>query len=172
MGGPTLRRPTTADLDAILALSNDATSLHRRTECQHRDSPELASQLYDRLAEDVNLVLEQAGEMLAFASWQYFGQHAHLNVLAVAGGQQRRGLGRRIFEAFLEELRDDQIASFSLRVFTDSPWAHAFYVAQGLQPLTGQVADLPPGFTRYLVASTAQGDWPCPEKTMYFSALG
>ena len=102
------RTPTTDDLDAILDLINDPQSVHRRTDCRHGAVLETVSHLYDRLDEDENLVaVAPTGPLMGFASWQAYGRHAHLNVLAVAGAAQRMGVGRGLFEAFLARLVED-----------------------------------------------------------------
>lgn len=170
---PRLRRPTTADLDEILALMNDPASPHRQVACRHGEALEKASQLYERLSEDDNLVLDDEGEILAYASWQVYDRHAHLNVLSVAGGRQRGGLGRQLFEAFRAALREDGIESYTLRAFADSPWALAFYEKLGLAPYSPAThgGPRPQGFERYLAMAVAQNEWPAPHKVLYFEAL-
>ena len=126
-GWRVVRRPDLDDLERVLALMNDPASVHNRVPCRHQGAPERASELWDRLKEDDNLVLEEDGGIVAYASWQTFGRHAHLNVMAVAGRRQRTGLGTALFEAFVAALREAGASGFTLRAFADSPWAIAFY---------------------------------------------
>jgi ribosomal protein S18 acetylase RimI-like enzyme len=167
------RRPTSDDLEAVLGLINDPASVHRQVACRHGEAPEPAGQLYDRLDEDDNLLVELDGVAAAYASWQTYGRHAHLNVLSVAGAYQRRGLGEALFKAFLAEAADMGATSFSLRAYRDSAWAIGFYARQGLAPVE-QVAPLcrmDAGFKQYIDLSVANGQWPAPEKVLFYGGL-
>ena len=55
-----------------------------------------------RHAESVVLTARQAGELLGFAIMHFGDASAHLNLLAVDTGSQRRGLGRALL-AWLEQ---------------------------------------------------------------------
>ena len=171
--GLTQRRARTNDASEILALINDPASPHRQESCCHREDPEEATMLFDRLDEDENLVLVEGGQIVAYASWQVFAAHAHLNVLAVAGAQQRRGLGKRLFEAFLAELREDHIESYTLRAYKDSAWAMAFYERLGLAPCEAPELLVPryPGLAHYVSMALASGQWPVTEKALFFDRV-
>lgn len=168
-----IRRPGIEDLDEILAVINDPTSPHRQEACRHREQPEDPKELYSRLDEDDNLVIEVDGEIAAYASWQCFGQHAHLNLLNVSGRHQRMGLGRKLFNAFRDQAREDGMESYTLRAFEDSYWALGFYRSLGLRPLTPVQELVPqhPGLQLYLAMAVSHNQWPAPEKVMYFEAL-
>jgi GNAT superfamily N-acetyltransferase len=170
---PRLRRASLDDLDELLALINDPASPHRQEACRHREEPEKASELYNRLNEDENLVFELDGRLVAYASWQCFDRHAHLNILAVAGSCQRQGLGRRMFHAFKTRARGDGMESYTLRAFADSLWAIRFYEDQGLQPLTPleELSPAHPGLARYVALAMAHGQWPVEGKVVYFETL-
>jgi GNAT superfamily N-acetyltransferase len=168
-----IRRPRIEELDEILALINDPASPHRQEACHHREQPEDPRELYARLDEDDNLVIEVDGEIAAYASWQCFGSHAHLNILNVSGRHQRKGLGRALFQAFRQEVREGGMSSYTLRAFEDSPWALGFYKSLGLKPLTPvqELAPQHPGLQFYLAMAVSHGQWPAPEKVMYFEAF-
>jgi GNAT superfamily N-acetyltransferase len=168
------RRPGIADLDEILALINDPDSPHRQEACRHREQPEDPRELYSRLDEDDNLVVELDGEIAGYASWQVWDTHAHLNILSVSGRHQRQGVGRALFNAFRQQAREDGVVSYTLRAFEDSPWAQSFYKSLGLKPLTPlqELAPQHPGLQFYLAMAVSHGQWPAPEKVMYFEALG
>lgn len=170
----TRRRPTPADLSEILELINDPASPHRQEACRHREAPESGHQLYDRLDQDENLVIEDDGKIVAYASWQIFAHHAHLNVLSVAGASQRQGLGSQLLDAFRARLKADGVTSYSLRAYADSPWAIAFYARQGLKPWTPmqQEAPMHEGLKLYLALAVSHGQWPEEGKVLFFEPLG
>lgn len=168
------RRPTTDDLEAVLALMNDPRSVHRQVACRHGETPEPAGQLYDRLDEDENVVAELDNEVVGYASWQLYGRHAHLNVLSVSGRHQRRGIGNALFLAFLKEAEDQGATSYSLRAYRDSEWAIRFYARQGLEPTTAiaPLSRTDAGFREYIELSIANDQWPSPEKVLFYGRLG
>ncbi|MDB5101216.1 MAG: family N-acetyltransferase [Cyanobacteria bacterium RYN_339] len=168
-----LRIPGIEDLDEILALINDPESPHRQEACRHREAPENPKELYARLDEDFNVVVELAGEIAGFASWQVWDTHAHLNVLSVSGRHQRQGVGRALFNAFRDRAREHGVFSYTLRAFADSTWATRFYASLGLQPLTPEQLQAPhhPGLQLYVALAISQRQWPAPEKVMFFETL-
>ena len=167
------RRPDTDDLEALLALMNDPASVHRQEACRHGEAPESAGQLYDRLAWDENLVALVGDRPVGYASWQTYARHAHLNVLSVAGAEQRRGVGSALWGAFLRAAKEQGIESYSLRAYRDSEWALRFYERQGLQPITGLGDWLrrDEGFRRYLALAAENGQWPAEEKVLFIARL-
>ncbi len=169
-GWRVVRRPDLDDIEGILALMNDPDSVHNRTACRHQTAPERAGELWDRLREDDNLVLEENGAIVAFASWQTFGRHVHLNVMAVAGRRQRSGLGTALFEAFAVAARADGATGFTLRAYADSPWALAFYERHGMRRLETHAdwVDADEGLRRYVALAIEHGQWPSPEKVLFF----
>jgi ribosomal protein S18 acetylase RimI-like enzyme len=165
--------PSTDNLEGLLALMNDPRSVHRQTACRHGETPEPAGQLYDRLAEDENLIALLGSELVGYASWQTYGRHAHLNVLSISGAHQRKGIGNALFQAFLKEAKEQGAKSYSLRAYRDSGWAIGFYERQGLQPTTA-VASLSredAGFRQYIELSISNGQWPSAEKVLFYGRL-
>ncbi|MEB3330663.1 MAG: GNAT family N-acetyltransferase [Candidatus Sericytochromatia bacterium] len=168
-----MRRPTPGELPAVLALMDDPASVHRRVACLHRAFPEQATELRARLVEDENLVLEAASGLVGYASWQRFGDHAHLNVMTVAGAHQRRGHGTVLYDAFRREAATLGARSLSLRAYADSGWALAFYERQGLRMVT-TVAELTAedaGLLRFLDAAASAGAWPDDRKVLFYGKL-
>ena len=167
------RQASPDDLEALLALMNDPDSVHRQEACRHGEDPEPAGQLYDRLAWDENLVALVGDRPVGYASWQAYGRHAHLNVLSVAGAEQRRGVGSALFEAFLRAAREQGAESYSLRAYRDSEWAIKFYERQGLFPITGLGDWLrrDEGFRRYMALAAENGQWPAAEKVLFIARL-
>lgn len=169
-GWRVVRRPDLDDLEAILALMNDPDSVHNRTACRHQDRPEASAELWDRIQEDENLVIEEDGAIVAYASWQAFGRHMHLNVMAVRGRRQRRGLGTALFEAFVAAVRADDATGISLRAYADSPWALAFYERHGMRRIETRAdwADADEGLRRYFTLALEHEAWPSPEKVLFY----
>lgn len=172
-GELTIVHPTDEDLEALLALMNDPRSIHRQVSCRHGEHPETASQLYERLLEDDNLALSLNGQMVGYASWQTYGRHAHLNVMVIAGDFQRRGLGKRLFGAFLDAIAGQGAVSVSLRAYADSDWALAFYEGLGMRPFeAGDEHRLGAGgLLQYIQLAVAHGLWPAPDKVMFVGEL-
>lgn len=165
-----LRRAELDDFEAVLAVINDPDSVHRRVASRHGERPEDPLELFERLAQDENLVAELDGVVVGYASWQYFGAHAHLNVMAVAGAMQRRGVGRQLFAAWLAACAEVSVHSFSLRAFADSPWALTFYEAQGMRRYQ-EGDEAPPealGLWTYVTAARLSGQWPDPTKILFW----
>lgn len=167
------RRPDLDDLEAILALMNDPESVHNRTACKHQATPERAGELWDRLREDENLVIAEDGAIVAYASWQTFGRHVHLNVMSVCARRQRGGLGTALFEAFVAAARSDGASGFTLRAYADSPWALAFYERHGMRRLAARAdwADADEGLRRYVGLAIEHGQWPSPDKELFYRRL-
>lgn len=167
------RRPDTEDLEAVLALINDPRSVHRQIACRHGEEPEPASQLYDRLLEDENMVAEAGNRLVGYASWQAYGRHVHLNALSIAGQAQRQGIGGALFEAFAREAREAGATSYSLRAYRDSGWALRFYERRGLHPLeqASEAAEHDAGFAEYLALAMAGGQYPAEHKVLFYSPL-
>lgn len=169
----TILHPTEDDLEELLALMNDPRSIHRQVACRHGEHPETPSQLYERLMEDDNLALQLKGRLVGFASWQRYGRHAHLNVMVIAGDFQRRGLGKRLFGAFLDAVAGQGVVSVSLRAFADSDWAHRFYEGLGMRRFElGDEHRLGAGgLLQYIQLAVAHGLWPADDKVMYVGEL-
>lgn len=170
---PTVRVPTLEDIEPILALMNDPASIHRQVACRHGERLETFEELYDRLVEDENLVLEEGGRLVAYASWQAYGAHAHLNVMVVAGDRQRQGLGARLFSAFLWAVKQHGGSSVSLRAYADSTWAHDFYGKLGMRPYAhGDERALGEGgLARYIRSAVENGQWPADDKVMFVGEI-
>ncbi|MFP5502489.1 MAG: N-acetyltransferase family protein [Candidatus Sericytochromatia bacterium] len=168
-----VRVPTTEELEPILALMNDPASIHRQVACRHGERLETADELYQRLAEDGNLVLEEEGRVVAYASWQSYGAHAHLNVMVVAGDRQRRGLGARLFSAFLWEAKQEGAESVSLRAYADSTWAIAFYAGLGMRHYApgDEEALGQGGLAYYIRLAIENGQWPADDKVMFVGEI-
>lgn len=73
-------------------------------------------------------------ETLGFSLVRAVGDEAELLLLAVAPGHQRRGVGRRLLEEFLERARNNGIARVHLEVRDGNP-AVGMYRGGGFSPV-------------------------------------
>ena len=67
------------------------------------------------------------GQLIGFAIMQFFAEHAHLNLLAVAPAYRRSGIGRRLIEWLEKIARVGGIFSVTLEVRAGNEGARAFY---------------------------------------------
>jgi len=121
-----IRPLTPADVDGILEI---AQSL--------RDAPHWPASAY-RSALDpesaprrIALVAESAGNLLGFAVSSLLPPQAELETIAVANGNQRQGVARRLFAAMAQELIAAQITDVLLEVRASNAAALAVYRALG-----------------------------------------
>ncbi len=75
----------------------------------------------------VALVACQAAQLHGFAVMRFGDEHAHLALLCVDPGQQRRGIARRMTEWLVKSAQIAGIASIALEVRADNLVALAFY---------------------------------------------
>ncbi len=77
------------------------------------------------------VVARRAGHILAFAL-MHLGEHsAHLNLLAVAAGERRRGLGRRLLEWQIATASTAGMLRIELELRAGNAAARAFYASMG-----------------------------------------
>lgn len=79
------------------------------------------------------------GQLTGFALMQYFAEHAHLNLLAVAPASRRSGIGRQLIEWLEDTARVGGIFVINLEVRAGNREARAFYRQLEYQE-TGSVA--------------------------------
>ena len=82
------------------------------------------------------LVAEQADDdgtsaTVGFVHVLEIDGHAHLEQLSVLPAVGRRGIGRRLVEAALSEIRDRGHQQVTLRTYLDVPWNAPFYASCG-----------------------------------------
>lgn len=89
-----------------------------------------------------------SGAIAGFAIMQFGDETAHLVLMCVRQGQQRRGIGRRLVQWLLESARVAGIASVQLELRADNAGACAFYRALGFDATV-----LVPGYYSQRVAA-------------------
>ena len=73
------------------------------------------------------------GEEIGFALWRVVADEAELLTIAVAADHRRRGAGRAILEAVIENARAGGAASLFLEVGADNPAACSLYEQKDFQ---------------------------------------
>jgi ribosomal-protein-alanine N-acetyltransferase len=73
----------------------------------------------------------ETGATAGFLVASLLPPQAELETIAVAPGGQRRGLGRRLLVAMVEELRTEQVTEILLEVRASNDAAFRFYLALG-----------------------------------------
>lgn len=92
-----------------------------------------------RHPESTALVAYSGTQVVGFAIMYFGDDHAHLNLLAVRPGWQRRGVGRRLVNWLEESCRVAGISAIHLEVRASNTPGRRFYRALGFQ----EVALLP-----------------------------
>ena len=72
-------------------------------------------------------VAEEAGRLIGFATCEAFEHELHLWELAVRQEAQRKGAGRALISAVVDEARARGLPEVTLTTFRDIPWNGPFY---------------------------------------------
>jgi GNAT superfamily N-acetyltransferase len=76
-------------------------------------------------------VAEDAGRLIGFATCEAFEHELHLWELAVRQEAQRKGAGRALIAAVVDEARARGLPEVTLTTFRDIPWNAPFYARCG-----------------------------------------
>jgi ribosomal-protein-alanine N-acetyltransferase len=118
---PCYRRMTTGDLDAVLAIENHIYP-----------HPWTRGNFGDSLAADYHcLIMEVGGEIIGYSVAMIAADEAHLLNLSIAGGRQRRGLGRELLAHMLKLARSETAKRILLEVRQSNTAAQALYEDSG-----------------------------------------
>lgn len=79
------------------------------------------------------LVAENAAEIAGFVQVIEAEGHAHLEQLSVLPSHTRRGCGRLLVAAALDEARRRRHRRLTLRTYADVPWNASFYASCGFR---------------------------------------
>jgi ribosomal-protein-alanine N-acetyltransferase len=121
-----LRPMRPGDVDDVLAIERDIYS-HPWTLGNFRDSLQAGYSCW---------VLECGCELVGYGVVMMGVQEAHLLNLSVRREWQRRGLGRRLLEHFLQLAREAGARRMFLEVRPSNAAARALYAARGFQEVT------------------------------------
>ncbi|WP_153505365.1 ribosomal protein S18-alanine N-acetyltransferase [Cumulibacter manganitolerans] len=124
MTGIELRPMTTADLPAVVALE------HELFGAQAWNEQTLADELAERETRWY-VVAAEGAEIIGYAGLATFGDEAHVMTIGTGGDHQRRGVGRRLLRALLQEADHSGVARVILEVRVDNGAAIALYESEG-----------------------------------------
>jgi ribosomal-protein-alanine N-acetyltransferase len=130
--GVEIRRMTAGDLDRVLAIAQSLPQAPHWSESawlnaiNSQFNPEAAPRRIAFVA-----ARPQPGSILGFAVASLLPPQAELETIAVVPESQRRGLGKRIFQALAAELKTAGANELMLEVRASNQPALAFYEALG-----------------------------------------
>ena len=125
----TTRPATLDDLDAIMALERASFPTDAWSDAMMRE--ELASR------HSFYVVVEEAGRLVGYAGLRVArgASDADIQTIAVVDRARRRGLGRTLMLALLNEARAREAREVFLEVRADNPVAQALYASEGFAEL-------------------------------------
>lgn len=82
------------------------------------------------------LVAESEGVVVGFAMAKELDGHFHLTVMAVHPKYGKRGFGRMLVQAIIDEAKRRQHPAVTLTTFADLPWNGPFYRSAGFHVLS------------------------------------
>src|SRR5580693_2635953 len=100
-------------------------------------------------ARPLSILIQQDGETIGGLFGRTFYRRLTVELLFVPEGLRGQGLGEKILRQAEDEAKKRDCLGSWLETF--SPDAHRFYLRQGYRTF-GEIADYPPGNTRYFVA--------------------
>jgi ribosomal protein S18 acetylase RimI-like enzyme len=115
-----------ADYDAVMALWRDTEGICIRD----ADSREAIGRYLDRNP-GMSFVAESSGRIVGAVLSGHDGRRGFVHHLAVAPGQRRRGLGRKLFASCVEALQREGILKTHLFVLNENDDAFAFWKEAG-----------------------------------------
>ena len=86
-------------------------------------------------------IAEDAGEAVGFTAARLDGRHMHVLELSVRLGHQRKGVGRALMWASVEEARRRDLAALTLTTFRELAWNEPFYARLGFRTLAEHELD-------------------------------
>jgi ribosomal-protein-alanine N-acetyltransferase len=121
-----IRPMTTADLDCVVAIAASLPHAPHWPRSAYLDAlnPESAPR---RIA----LIASEADSIVGFAIASLLAPQAELETIAIAPVSQRRGLGRRLFNALADQLGQAGVREVLLELRASNLPAHGFYRSLG-----------------------------------------
>jgi len=92
----------------------------------------------------VRLVAEVDGQAVGNAQLTQWGQRVEIGSLVVAPDYRRRGIGRQLLTALIEEAERRGLDPVEIRASEDDPFLVEFYVQMGFCRVEGAKGPLPP----------------------------
>lgn len=121
-----VRRMSAGDLWRVVEIAASLAHAPRWPESAY-----LAAMNAENLPQRIALVAEDSGTVMGFVIASVVAQEAELEMIAVAAEAHRRGLGGKLLEALLAELRAAHVSDLILEVRTSNGAAQGLYRAGG-----------------------------------------
>ena len=122
-----IRPMTTADLPAVLEIEKALFPIDAWTDALFLD--ELAEVSISR---DVSVAILDS-ELVGYASFRYVGKQGDVNTVAVAGGQQGKGIGTALMDWLESQAALRNVREIFLEVRSDNEAAIKMYDARGYE---------------------------------------
>lgn len=150
-----IRPATKADLTCLAGIERAAAALFPAGRIPDVDDVMPLDQLAQGADAGLLLVATSDDVVVGFAMAQEQGACLHLAVMAVHPAHARRGLGRKLVRAIVDEAARRQRAGVTLTTFDDLPWNGPFYRSAGFRVLGDE--ELSPAL-RKVLAGGEHGD--------------
>lgn len=134
----TIRPAEQRDLPRLPEIERAAASLFRNTAYSYLSDDDPVSQEVDLEHELVWVIVDQADQAIGFAIFRPIDIGVHLHELDIDPRYGRRGLGRRLIEAFAEWSKQDGASALTLSTFEDLAWNGPYYARLGFVKLNDE----------------------------------
>ena len=122
-----IRPMTTADLPAVLEIEKALFPIDAWT-----DALFLAELAEVSISRDVSVAILDS-ELVGYASFRYVGKQGDVNTVAVAGGQQGKGIGTALMDWLESQAALRNVREIFLEVRSDNEAAIKMYDARGYE---------------------------------------
>jgi GNAT superfamily N-acetyltransferase len=123
------------DLAILPSIERSAAALFRTTPYAYLADDDLVSAEVDLAHEYVWVVVDEAGQPIAFAIVHLLSELMHLHELDVHPDYARQGLGRRLIATITDWGRARGATALTLTTFDDVPWNGPDYTRLGFRTL-------------------------------------
>lgn len=152
---PMIRRAERADLAALHAIERASAVLFPAGRIPDVDDVMPMDELEQGLAGGSLLVAVLDGVVIGFAMAKALDGNFHLTVMAVHPAHGKRGFGRRLVQAIIDEAKRRKHPTVTLTTFGDLPWNGPFYQGAGFRVISDEV--LSPALRRILAQEAHLG---------------
>lgn len=150
-----IRRALVHDLELLGEIELSAAALFPAGRIPDPDEVTSTSEFADALADDLLFVATRNGTPVGFALCAIANGRLHLGELAVHPDHGRRGVGRRLVQAVIDEAASRRLSGVTLTTFADLPFNGPFYESMGFRAV--RESELDSGLRETLAQERARG---------------